>query len=104
MARYPNRPGFKGPAETGREAADRVADKCGRLQQLSLEAIRRAGERGLTADETAEALEMQRWSVQPRLSELAARRRIVDSGSRRANVTGRNAIVWVVPEYKLTAA
>jgi len=104
MARYPNRPGFKGSAETGREAAESVADKCGRLQKLSLQAIRNAGGHGLTADETADALEMQRWSIQPRLSELAAKRLIVDSGLRRLNVTGRNAVVWVAAEHKRRVA
>lgn len=91
-------------ASDRRSVGESVADKCGRLQKLSLEVIRNAGEHGLTADETAEALEMQRWSIQPRLSELAAKGLIVDSGLWRANVTGRNAVAWVTPELKREAA
>jgi len=104
LPRYPETPGHKGEAETGREAANAMAPKCGRLQRLTLEAIRSAGAHGLTADETADALEMDRWSIQPRTSELKAKGLIVDSGLRRRNVTGKSAVVWVVPEYKRDVA
>jgi hypothetical protein len=45
-------------------------------------------------------LEQSRWSVQPRLSELKAKGLVVDSGVRRRNSTGKNAIVWVAPGHK----
>jgi hypothetical protein len=47
----------------------------------------------------AELLALDRWSVQPRTSELKARRLIVDSGLRRFNASRKRAIVWVVPEH-----
>lgn len=103
-ARYPEAPGFKGSAETGREAAEAITPKCGPLQRLSLAEIRSAGLYGRTADETAEALGMDRWSIQPRLSELRAKGLIADSGLRRTNATGRRAVVWVTPEHKRSAA
>jgi hypothetical protein len=101
---YPDAPGHKGEAETGREAAEAVALKCGRLQRMTLAAIRAAGASGLTADEAAAVLRLDRWSVQPRTSELRAKGLIVDSGLRRLNSSGRRAVAWVTPEHKREAA
>jgi hypothetical protein len=39
---------------------------------------------------------MDRWSIQPRTSELRRKGLIRDSGKRRQNATGKSAIVWVV--------
>lgn len=100
MSKYPSEPGFKGEAETGREAANDMLSKCGRLQQLALSAIRAAGQDGHTADELAAALGLDRWTIQPRTSELKAKGLIVDSGLRRRNVTGKRAVVWTTPECK----
>ena len=50
---------------------------------------------GLTADELSARLEMDRWSIQPRTSELKRKGLIRDSGQRRPNRTGKQAIVWV---------
>ena len=91
---YPNAPGWKGASETGREAAEAMASAAGRLQRLALGAIRDAGDHGLTADELAARLDVERWSVQPRTSELRRKHLIKDSGQRRRNATGRRAIVW----------
>jgi hypothetical protein len=92
---YPDHPGSKGSSETSGEAADAIAPAAGRLQRLALAAIRDAGDHGLTADELAAALNMTRWSIQPRTSELRRKSLIVDSGKRRLNASGRRAIVWV---------
>lgn len=100
MNKYPSEPGFKGDADTGREAANDMLSKCGRLQQLALTAIRAAGYAGYTADELAMALSLDRWTIQPRTSELKAKGLIVDSGLRRRNVTGKRAVVWTTPEFK----
>jgi hypothetical protein len=59
---------------------------------------------GRTADEAAADCGMDRWSIQPRVSECKAKGLIVDSGLRRPNVTGRNAVVWVTPEHKREVA
>jgi DNA-binding MarR family transcriptional regulator len=98
-AEYPDAPGHRG-VDTSREAAEAFAPKLGRLQKLALEAIRSRGPFGLTADELAETLGLDRYSIQPRSTELRRKRLIEDSGLRRFNATGRRAIVWITPEYR----
>lgn len=94
MNAYPNAPGHRN-VQTSMEAADALAPKLGRLQRLALATVRNAGWIGLTADELAALLEMDRYSIQPRTSELKRKGLIRDSGLRRHNCTGKLAIVWV---------
>lgn len=94
MSAYPNAPGHRN-VETSIAAADALAPKLGRLQRMAEDAIREAGWLGLTADELAERLGMDRWSIQPRTSELKRKGLIRDSGQRRPNSTGKRAIVWI---------
>lgn len=96
---YPDAPGHRGIA-TSIEAAESIAPKLGRLQRLALGAIASRGAVGLTADELAEELGTDRWSVQPRTSELRRKLMIVDSGLRRRNASGKRAIVWTLPQYR----
>lgn len=91
---YPNAPGHRN-VDTSMAAADALAPKLGRLQDMALEAIRDVGWHGLTADELAARLDMDRWSIQPRTSELKRKGLIRDSGQRRPNSTGKLAIVWI---------
>ncbi len=93
MNLYPDAPGHRN-VDTSIAAANALAPMLGRLQRLALEAIRQAGWLGLTADELAAALAMDRWSIQPRTSELRRKGLIRDSGQRRPNATGKQAIVW----------
>lgn len=59
----------------------------------------RAGLDGLTAHETADELGFDKMAIQPRLSELRRKGRIIDSGRRRDNATsGKRAIVWVAAD------
>lgn len=95
MTTYPDAPGHRN-IDTSVAAAEAIEPKLGRLQKMAEEAIRSAGERGLTADELAMRLGMDRWSVQPRTSELRRKGFIRDSGRRRLNATGKRAIVWVM--------
>ena len=95
MNRYPDAPGHR-DVDTSVAAADTLAPKLGRLQLMAQTAIRAAGARGLTADELAAHLDMDRWSIQPRTSELKRKGLIADSGKRRPNATGKMAIVWIV--------
>ena len=74
--------------ETSLVAADALAPKLGRLQQMAKSAIWNAGTLGLTADELAARLHMDRWSIQPRTSELKRKGLIRDSGQLRHNATG----------------
>jgi predicted transcriptional regulator len=81
--------------ETSVAAAIALAPSLGRLQRLALAAIAEAKWVGLTADELAARLELDRYSIQPRTSELKRKGLIRDSGQRRPNVTGKAAIVWI---------
>lgn len=94
MNAYPDAPGHRN-VETSLAAANDLLPKLGRLQRMASAAIRDAGWIGLTADELAARLDMDRWSIQPRTSELRRKGLIRDSGQRRANATGKLAIVWI---------
>ena len=95
MSTYPDAPGHRN-VDTSIAAAEALAPKLGRLQRMAEDAIRDAGWLGLTADELAVRLNMDRWSIQPRTSELKRKGLIRDSGQRRPNCTGKKAIVWTV--------
>lgn len=95
---YPDAPGHRN-VETSIEAAKAIAPSLGRLQRLALDAIKGRGAVGLTADELAEVVGLDRYSIQPRTSELRRKYLIVDSGRRRLNSSRKRAIVWVVPEH-----
>jgi hypothetical protein len=94
MIAYPDSPGHRN-VDTSVAAANALAPKLGRLQLMAETAIRDAGLFGLTADELASRLDMDRWSIQPRTSELRRKGLIRDSGRRRPNATGKQAIVWI---------
>ncbi|MBA4753618.1 MAG: hypothetical protein H2050_02145 [Sphingobium sp.] len=97
---FPYAAGFKGSADTGREAAEAINKKLGRLQRLVHGAVKGRGRYGLTAEEAAGILNMDRVSVQPRLSELKAMGLVKDSGLRRVNPSSRKrAVVWVLTEF-----
>ncbi|HWV12556.1 MAG TPA: hypothetical protein VN110_04605 [Sphingobium sp.] len=97
---YPHVAGFKGTAETSREAAEAIAPKLGRLQRMVAEAVKARGAYGLTPEELAEQANIDRVSVQPRFSELKIKGLIVDSGRRRSNPSSRKkAVVWVAKEH-----
>lgn len=94
MGTYPDAPGHRN-VKTSIAAADVIAPKLGWLQRMADSAIREAGSHGLDADKLAERLEMDRWSIQPRTSELKRKGVIGDSGQRTPNCVGKLAIVWI---------
>lgn len=94
MSTYPETPGHRG-VETSIAASEALAPKLGRLQWMALTALKQAGWLGHTADELAERLGLDRYSIQPRTSELKRKGLIRDSGQRRRNGSGKLAIVWV---------
>ncbi len=91
---YPDKPGHR-VVDTSIMAGAALASKLGRLQRMVHAAIAGAGLHGLTADEVAASLQMDRYSIQPRTSELKLKDLIIDSGQRRPNRTGKQAIVWI---------
>jgi DNA-binding MarR family transcriptional regulator len=94
MSTYPNAPGHRG-VDTSIAASEALAPKLGNLQSMALSALKDAGLHGYTADELADRLKMDRYSIQPRTSELKQKGLIRDSGQRRPNCSGKLAIVWV---------
>ena len=102
-AAYPDAPGHRN-VETSIAAAADIAPKLGRLQRMAEETIRAAGPYGATADELAAQLNLDRWSIQPRTTELKRKGLVVDSAMRRRNCTGKAAIVWVAPEFQRSEA
>ena len=99
----PDLPGHRGVTTSIAAAVD-LAPRLGRLQRLAEATIRAAGPAGLTADELANRVELPRWTIQPRTTELRLKGLVVDSGMRRRNCTGKTAKVWVAPEYLRSAA
>jgi len=88
--RYPVTPGAKAPG-TSTEAAEAMRPRAGILRAKVLACLRA---QSLTADECADALGESVLAIRPRLSELRALNQITDTGERRQNDSGRNAIVW----------
>ena len=87
-------------AEKEREKEEAINKKLGRLQRLVHGALKGRGRYGLTPEEAADILGMDRVSVQPRFSELKALGLVKDSGLRRINPSSRKrAVVWVLTEY-----
>ena len=93
MSTYPDAPGHRN-VDTSIAAANALAPKLGRLQRMAESTIRDSGAHRLTADELSARLDMDRWSIQPRTSELRRKGLIRDSGQRRPNGSGKLAIVW----------
>ncbi len=79
------------PIDTRRAAQEALAERVPRLRAAALEALRALPQ---TADEVAAAMGESILAVRPRLSELHVAGLIHDTGLRRANASGRSAIVW----------
>lgn len=90
---YGGLPGWKAPG-TARAAAQAMKASAGALRGRVLNALL-AAPAGLTADECAAALGVDRLAIRPRLSELVTLKLIRDSGRRRANVSGKSAQVMI---------
>lgn len=92
---YPHAPGAR-DRDTSREAAEAVAGTAPLLRTKALAVVERSN--GLTADEVAGRMGLSILSIRPRLTELSRLGKVRDSGQRRANASGRRAIVWT-PVY-----
>jgi hypothetical protein len=74
-----------------------LGDAGATLRRMAYRLIHEAGERGMTTLEVVDASGEERWSIQPRISELVTDKAVMDSGRTRTNPSGRQAIVWVLP-------
>lgn len=98
MKSYPSAPGHRG-VDTSIAAAQALAPNLAGQRQSVFHVIELARGYGGTGDEVARKLNWNRYAVRPRLSELKNLGKIIDSGKRRRNSSGRYAIVWVLPCY-----
>lgn len=90
---YPSEPGFQ-KTDTSRDAAASISTRAASIQPRVFSAIVESGEYGMTTNEIADLLKIDRGTIQPRTSELRAAGKIVDSKLRRRNANGKSAIVW----------
>lgn len=88
---YPNAPGYKA-RETSREAGEKIANRAPVIRERIVDLLTPALQ--LTADEAADLLRLPILAVRPRFSELATQGKVIDSGQRRPNSSGKRAIVW----------
>lgn len=91
LFRYPQKPGAQ-DRDTSRAAAEHADETAPQLRARALAVLERS--KGLTADEVAGRLGLSILSIRPRVTELARLGKVRDSGLRRRNASGRNAIVW----------
>jgi hypothetical protein len=90
--RYPNVPGFKRPG-TSEQAAREVESEASHLRAACYRCLL---EQPSTADEVAAKLGRSVLAIRPRISELVAKFRVIETPQRRKNVSGKWAAVWKV--------
>lgn len=86
---YPHTPGYR-RTDTSFAAAQAIDAKT--LRSKVLDVLAKVGP--LTADQCAEQIGVSILSTRPRLTELKALGKVVDTGVRRPNASGRAAAVW----------
>jgi hypothetical protein len=89
---YPESPGSQN-TDTSRDAARSMDRDALSLRGHCLAAL---GSHDQTADEIAESVGESILTIRPRVTELKAKQKVFDSGKRRPNLSGRNAIVWTL--------
>lgn len=89
--RYPHVPGSKGADGTSQKAAAHIARRVAGLRRAVLEAIAVHG--NVTVLELVAHTGMNRYSIQPRVSELRAMGLVESTGERRKNPSGQGAAV-----------
>jgi predicted ArsR family transcriptional regulator len=88
-AHYPHAPGFQ-PTDTSIDAAERVDATTLRIAVLRTLALYGP----MTADQCAHRLGESVLAIRPRFTELKIMGRLIDTGQRERNQSGRRAIVW----------
>ena len=93
MHQYPMIPWAKtdGPSQ---QAADHLTPKVLNIRGRVLHCF--GQHKNLTADEASKKLNLDRLTIRPRVAELVRMGKLIDTGIRRANASGRNATVWEI--------
>lgn len=94
---------FQRGSETSRQAAFDNYPRSGTQRRRVLDAIRNAGDDGMTRDEVAGTLGLSSNSVRPRVKELLGAALIRESGKRRLTQTGSMAAVLVAVDLREAA-
>jgi hypothetical protein len=89
-AHYPDTPGYQ-DTDTSYDAAQAMHAKAASMRALIYVQL---GDAPLTADETAQRLQRNKYTIRARFAELHTKGLIADTGERRENVSGHKAIVW----------
>lgn len=89
-SKYPNVPGYK-RLGTSKLAAEEVKHQASYLRNACLVCVQFQPS---TADEIAETLDRSILAIRPRISELVRMGKIIESGQRRKNRSGKLAAVW----------
>ena len=92
--RYPGTPGYQ-LSETSHAAAKQIQSTAQTLKAACLVTLMSAAR---TADEVAELLGEDILSIRPRIAELKRAGKVFDTGLRRANRSGKSAVVWKVTQ------
>jgi len=102
MTNFPTQDNHRG-VDTSIDAAEMASTMSSQLRALVLKVLFRH-ESGLTVDELCKREGYARYSLQPRFTELKKLGLIRDSGERRRNESGANAIVWVATALDMAGA
>ncbi len=86
-------------SETSREAAEKIEPKKITMQAVILTFFGSRMAFGATVDEVERTLGMLHQSAGARVRELVLAGKLVDSEQTRKTRSGRNAVVWVLPQY-----
>lgn len=93
-------PPFVAGSATSEAAAEAISPDAPTLRRLVLDALREAGERGMTDQEIQRRLDMDPSTERPRRGELVKAGLVVDSGRQRKTTSDRNAVVWIATEAR----
>ena len=90
-------PPYQRTSDTSRAAAESLSNTAVSRERV-FKAIRACGQRGATDQELQTMLRLVVNAEIPRRWELVNQGRVRDSGCRRKNRSGRNAVVWIATD------
>jgi len=97
--RYPDVPGAKEKGGTSESAAVSVANRAAAVRARVLAVFTAAGARGLTPDEAGKAVNEDKLTVRPRVSELRRDGLLIKTKRTRMNASMKMAAVYVAKQF-----